>query len=103
MTAKRRIRRSQHHNNVFTDLGFAEAEAENLRIRSHLMTELVDLVGGMTQVQAAEFLGVSQPRVSHLRTGKINLFTIDALVNMLAQAGVRLNISLRRRRKSSAA
>lgn len=102
MTTKRHVRRS-HESNVFADLGFGDAEAENLRIRSHLMTELVDLVGEMTQVQAAKLLGVSQPRVSHLHAGKINLFTVDALVNMLAQAGVRLRISLKRTRKTAAA
>ena len=40
----------------------------------------------LTQVQAAKLFGVSQPRVSDLVRGKISLFTIDMLVNMLAKA-----------------
>lgn len=82
--------------NVFADLGFSPEEAENLKIRSQLMSELCDLITGSTQVNAAELLGVSQPRISDLRRGKIGLFTIDALVNMLASAGAALRISVSR-------
>lgn len=90
-------------SNVFLDLGFDEVEAENLRIRSHLMIELVDRIDGLTQMEAARRLGVAQPRVSHLRTGKINLFSIDALVNMLAAIGVSVRLSLTKRRGTTAA
>lgn len=80
--------------NVFADLGFSPKEAENLKIRSLLMSELRDLITGLTQVSAAQLLGVSQPRISDLKRGKIGLFTIDALVNMLASAGAELRISV---------
>jgi predicted XRE-type DNA-binding protein len=80
--------------NVFADLGFSAGEAANLKIRAHLMTELRDLISGMPQAQAAALCNVSQPRVSDLTRGKIGLFTIDALVNMLAHAGVTLRVSL---------
>jgi predicted XRE-type DNA-binding protein len=102
MTRKRQ-RKTSRANNVFLDLGFNEVEAENLRVRSHLMIELVDRIEGRTQVEAAHRLGVSQPRVSHLRAGKINLFTIDALVNMLAAVGVTVRLSVTRRRSTTAA
>jgi predicted XRE-type DNA-binding protein len=82
--------------NVFADLGFPADEAENLKMRARLMSELREVIAHMTQVEAAELLGVSQPRVSDLTRGKIGLFTIDALVNMLAHAGVRLRVSLTR-------
>jgi predicted XRE-type DNA-binding protein len=83
--------------NVFADLGFPAAEAANLKVRSQLMTELCDVIAGNTQVEAALILGVSQPRVSDLVRGKIGLFTIDALVNMLAHGGVRIRVSAARR------
>ena len=102
MSRKRQAKTPRAHS-VFLDLGFDEVEAENLRIRSHLMIELVDRTEGLTQVEAARQLGVSQPRVSHLRTGKITLFTIDALVNMLAAVGVTVQLSVRKRRSSTAA
>ena len=88
--------------NVFADLGFQPEEAINLSIRAQLMMELRDVIAGMTQNQAATLLGVSQPRISHLTRGKIGLFTIDTLVNMLARAGVRTSVSVRRRRPTAA-
>lgn len=98
--ARARLRSSTHvtpdGGNVFADLGFSPKEAENLKIRSLLMSELRDLIAGLTQVNAAQLLGVSQPRISDLKRGKIGLFTIDALVNMLASAGAELRISVSR-------
>jgi predicted XRE-type DNA-binding protein len=88
--------------NVFADLGFSPAEAENLKVRAQLMRELRSLIAGVTQVEAARLLGISQPRVSDLKRGKIGLFTIDALVNMLGHAGVRLRVSLFRAKRSAA-
>lgn len=82
--------------NVFADLGFPAAEAENLKIRSFLMGELHSLITArrLTQVVAAEIFGISQPRVSDLVRGKIGLFTIDSLVNMLTHAGVGIRVTL---------
>ena len=79
---------------VFSDLGFAPAEAENLRIRSAMMRALVGFVRGkrLTQARAAALLGVSQPRISDLMRGKIHLFSIDNLVNLLAAAGLRVDL-----------
>jgi predicted XRE-type DNA-binding protein len=41
----------------------------------------------LSQTQAAGLLGVTQPRVSDLIHGKIELFARDSLVNMAAAAG----------------
>ena len=84
--------------NVFRDLGFPPAEAENLKIRSDLMTALQQLMSkrGLTQVQAARLFGVSQPRISDLKRDKIDRFTIDTLINMLACAGVRVRLKIGR-------
>jgi predicted XRE-type DNA-binding protein len=86
------VRRSS--GNVFADLGFDEDEAEHLRIRSALMATLrqVLLDRKLTQVAAAAVFEVSQPRVSDLMRGKIDLFSIDMLVDMLARAGVRVEV-----------
>lgn len=72
--------------NIFEELGFEGAEAANLKIRADLMIELEQTIKsyGMTQARAAEFLGVTQPRISDLMNGRIGKFTIDNLVNMLA-------------------
>ncbi len=88
------MRRSS--GNVFRDLGFSAKVAENLRIRSELMDQVTALIDrrGLTQAAAAAIFGVSQPRVSDLVRGKIDLFTIDALVDMLARAGCRVDVRI---------
>jgi phage-related protein len=49
---------------------------------------------GLSQVQAAKLSGVTQPRVSDLMRGKIDVFGLDALVNMAA--GLRVKLSIRK-------
>ncbi len=63
-------------------------QAENMKLRSVLMMAIKDHIvrTEMSQAQAAKRFGVTQPRVSDLMRGKINLFALDALVNMAAAA-----------------
>jgi predicted XRE-type DNA-binding protein len=60
------------------------------------MAELVRLIRErkLTQNSAAKLFGVTQPRISDLVRGKIDLFSIDTLVSMLARAGMRLEFRL---------
>jgi predicted XRE-type DNA-binding protein len=69
----------------------AEA-AENMKLRAALMMALSKHIASLKQDQAAKLLGVTQPRVSDLMRGKINLFGLDALVNMASSAGLRLEL-----------
>ncbi len=73
------------------------AQAESVKIRSALMQELSAhiLRAGMTQSAAAQQLGVTQPRISDLMRGKIDLFSIDTLVNMLPAAGLHVDLRIR--------
>src|SRR5262245_41066188 len=82
--------------NVFRDLGFDEEEAEHLRLRSTLMGAVKKLIQerGLTQAQAAKIFGVTQPRISNLVQGRIDLFSIDTLIDMLARAGVHIDLVL---------
>ncbi len=70
------------------------AQAENMKLRSALMMALKDHIAGegLSQGQAAKVFGVTQPRVSDLMRGKIDLFSLDTLVNMLAAAGLHVDI-----------
>ena len=69
-------------------------EAENMKLRSGLMMALKAHIArtGLSQSQAAKLFGVTQPRVSDLMRGKINLFGLDALVNMVAAAGMHVEM-----------
>lgn len=82
--------------NIFLDLGFPPDEAENLRIRSSLMNEIIRTIRGtkLKQKDAARLFGASQPRISDVMRGKIHEFTIDSLVNMLGHAGMRVEVSV---------
>ncbi len=92
-----RMRRSS--GNVFADVGFPKEEAAHLLIRSDLMIQLAKLIKDrrLTQKQAAKALDVTQPRISDLVRGRIDLFTIDTLVEMLTRFGVLVTLKTRRR------
>jgi predicted XRE-type DNA-binding protein len=79
---------------VFRELGFDVESSEILRIKSDLMIELSKLIEkqGWTQAQAARVMGVTQPRISNLVCGRIDLFSIDTLIAMLDRAGVRVEV-----------
>jgi len=82
--------------NVFRDLGFPPDEAEHLKVRSDLMLNLQKAIAarGLKQGDAAKLLGVTQPRVSDLMRGRIDLFSIDTLIDMLAKLGIRATVVL---------
>ena len=86
--------------NVFRDLGFRREEAEHLLVRADLMIQVQKLIAarGLKQKAVARTLGVTQPRVSDLLRGRIDLFSTDALIDMLARLGatVRLTVKIRR-------
>ena len=70
------------------------AEAENMKLRSVLMMALKEHIActGLSQSQTAKLLGITQPRVSDLVRGKIDLFSLDALVNMASSAGLHIEM-----------
>ncbi len=80
---------SKGYSNVFEALEDDPVMAQNLKIRAELMNSLREFIEdkGLGQKKAAEVFGVHQPRISDLMRGKINKFTIDMLVNMLARIG----------------
>lgn len=73
-----------------------DAGEESLRLRTHLMKTLKMHLTRLhvTQAQAAEMCGVSQPRISDLLRGKVKLFGLDALVNMASAAGMHVDMRL---------
>jgi len=93
-TTKTKVTRSI--GNLFSDVGFEKEEAEHLQISSTLMIAIQKIIDErqLTQAEAAGVFGVTQPRISDLVRGKIELFSIDMPVTMLAHAGVHLQIVL---------
>jgi len=70
----------------------------NMKLRSTLMMNLKNFIvsNKLSQAEAAKLFNITQPRVSDLMRGKINLFAIDTLVNMAAAAGMSVEVSLRK-------
>ncbi len=83
--------------NVFRDLGFRREEAEHLLIRADLLIQVQKLIASrrLKQREAAKLLHVSQPRISDLLRGRIDLFSTDALIDMLAHLGARVRLTVK--------
>lgn len=86
----------QRYASVWDALEDTPLEAENMRLRSELMMALKNHLArtSMSQAQAAAMFGVTQPRISDLVRGKINLFGLDALVNMATAAGLQVELRI---------
>jgi predicted XRE-type DNA-binding protein len=103
MAKKTAVRVTPSTGNVFRDLGFSKEESEHLLVRADLLIQAQKAIASrrLTQAEAAKMLRVTQPRVSDLLRGRIDLFSTDALIDMLARlgVGVRLVVSGGRRKK----
>lgn len=88
----------QRFASVWDALEDTPEAAENMKLRSSLMIALKDQIAQkeLTQAQAAKLLGITQPRVSDLMRGKINLFGLDTLVNMATRAGLKVELRVLR-------
>jgi len=86
----------QRYSSVWDAIEDTQEEAENMKLRSTLMIALKNHIirTGISQAAAAKLLGVTQPRVSDLMRGKINLFGLDALVNMAVAAGLHIELRI---------
>jgi len=87
--ARRKVR------SVFHDV-YAADQAAEMEMRSQLLSGLRRWLteSGMTQVEAAKVLGVTQARMSDLKRGKISRFSLDLLVRLAARAGLRPKLKL---------
>jgi predicted XRE-type DNA-binding protein len=84
----------QRFASIWDAIEDTQEEAENMKFRSTLMTALKQHIVRvkMGQAEATKLFGVTQPRVSDLIRGKINVFGLDALVNMAAAAGLHIEM-----------
>jgi predicted XRE-type DNA-binding protein len=96
-----KLKVTRSSGNVFRDLGFPSEEAAHLLVRSDLMIKVQKLIAsrGLRQAEVAKILRVTQPRVSDLLRGRIDLFSTDMLIDMLARLGVRVRFVLRPSRR----
>jgi predicted XRE-type DNA-binding protein len=69
-------------------------EAASMRLRAELANEIIERLRArkLTQAKAAELIGVTQPRVSDLMRGRLNLFSLDSLVDIADRIGLRTRV-----------
>lgn len=81
-------------SNIFVELGFEPHEAAVMLLRCELAEALRKWIDreGITQAQAAERLGVSQPRISEIARNKVHKLSLDYLVGLCAKAGVAVKV-----------
>ena len=105
MPAKPKAKVTPSSGNVFRDLGFSAREAEHLVMRADLLIEIRKVVATrrLTQVQLAKLLHVSQPRVSDLLRGRLHLFSIETLIDMLGRLGVQVQLVVKPARRRQVA
>jgi predicted XRE-type DNA-binding protein len=80
---------------VFHDI-FPPEKAAEMEMRAQLLMGLEHWLekSRMTQAEAAKVLGVTQARVSDLKRGKIDRFSMDLLVRLAARAGLKPRLNL---------
>ena len=88
------MKKSVAYENPFEALFNDPVVASNLNIRADLMIKIRNELEKrkLTQKEAAELLGISQPRVNYLMKAKVDRFSIDILVNMLSALGKNVTV-----------
>ena len=99
MKRNAKIRVKEGSGNIFADLGFANAEREELKARLTLQIYRLIKQRGLTQARAGEVLGIKQPHVSSLMRGRSGAFSVERLMNFLVALGQDVQITVRSTRK----
>ena len=97
MTRRTKKVEYQQYENVWDALCDTPEEAANLTVRSELMIQIAEIVkkNGWTQAEAAKQSGVTQPRINDLLRGRIDRFSLDALVNIATALGRKVQFKLK--------
>jgi len=91
-----KMKKSQEFDSVWDALEDDPIKAENMKLRSKLMTAITERMSkkGLNQTELAEFLQITQPRVSALTQGKIEEFRLDTLINLAHRLGLQVSLNI---------
>jgi predicted XRE-type DNA-binding protein len=105
MANKSAVRVTSSTGNVFRDLGFSNEASEHLLVRADLLIQVQKTIASkrLKQAETAKILRVTQPRVSDLLRGRIDLFSTDSLIDMLARLGIGVRIVVKAPRSKKVA
>lgn len=87
---------SKRYASIFDAIADTPQEAVNLRLRAEVMQRIARRIErkGWTQLEAAKHAGITQPRVNDLLRGRLSRFSLDALVNIAAAMGLRVELKV---------
>lgn len=90
--------RQERYADVWDALEDTPEAAADMRLRSELMISIQQQVAGwgLTQTAAAARLGITQPRLNDLLRGKVGKFSLGALVDLAARAGLQVRVEVDR-------
>ncbi len=90
------MEKSKEFDSVWDALEEDPVKAENMKLRSALMMAVTQKIKAedLNQTQAARILGITQPRVSGLMQGKIDMFRLDMLVNFALLLGLHVDMKI---------
>jgi len=82
-------------NNAFELLSDDQSKVTHYNLRSNMMDKVVSELNQMnlTQIESAKFLGVTQPRISDLKNGRISKFSLDSLTMMLIKLNFKIEVN----------
>jgi predicted XRE-type DNA-binding protein len=91
-----RSTKTQSFDSVWDAIADTPEEAAHLTMRAELMIAIGETVDqwNVTQAEAAERLGITQPRLNALLRGKITRFSLDALVTLAHRAGLQTKVEI---------
>jgi predicted XRE-type DNA-binding protein len=92
----RRAMKKQRFESVWDAIEPSRAQAANMKARAEMMIAIREAVAGwkLTQVATAKRLGLTQPRLNDLLRGRINKFSLDALINLATAAGLAVRVEV---------
>jgi predicted XRE-type DNA-binding protein len=90
--------KQERFDSIWDALEPSRADAASMKARADMMIAVRETVEtwGVTQAVAAKRLGLTQPRMNDLIRGRINKFSLDALINLAARAGLAVRVEVDR-------
>lgn len=84
----------KRYASVWDAIEDSASEAASMKLRAELANQIIERMQTrkLTQAKAAELIGITQPRVSDLMRGRLNLFSLDALVDIADRLGLRTRV-----------
>jgi predicted XRE-type DNA-binding protein len=95
-----RAKKAARFASVWDAIEASPQAAAALALRADVANAVIEEIRrrGLTQVAAAAECGVTQPRISDLMRGRLDLFSLDSLIALAAHLDLQASIRLRRRR-----